>query len=95
MKKFLKNNFFTNPEGWAGAIVGPKWRYILMQSFTVFGAVSLIIIFAIGSKNYDWGEYFGVFVTIISFAAVFPMAYLRTLRHLYLKSRQSQNNQDK
>lgn len=93
MKRLYTNNIFTNPEGWAGKVVGALWRYRFAQGITIFGGVAQFLIFVFASKRRGCGDYLGVAVLISVFTIAFPLIYLRALRYLYMKTRRFQNNQ--
>ena len=90
---FGNNNIFTNPQGWAGKAVGALWRYRFMQAMTILGGIVLFLIFVLGSDQRGWPKYVGPTLFISIFAVVFPLMELRALRHLYMKTQQSQSNQ--
>ncbi len=95
MKKIFKNNIFTNPEGWAGIVVGTNLRYRLVQIWTIFMGIVLFTLSCIVSNRRGLRIYLEVFVLIGVVAVEMPLLYLKALRHLYLKNKQSQDNQDK
>jgi hypothetical protein len=93
MKRIFANNFFKNPEGWAGKAVGSPWRYRYMQGMTVLGGVIVFVFFILASNGYDGTPYFGVALFVFSFVVAFPLMYLKALRYLYLKTRHFEINQ--
>ncbi len=91
MKRPWENDIFTNPEGWAGKAVGTLWRYRFMQALTIFGGISLFLIFVLTRRD-GYVHYLGVVVLMGVFTIAFPLMYLRALRCLYIKSQHIQNN---
>jgi hypothetical protein len=82
MHRFLRNNIFTNPKGWAQSAVGTPWRYRLMQSCTlVLGAGLACMLFVIcreAQLAFFW--YVSVLVFLAIATVQLPLFYLRALR---------------
>lgn len=86
MKAILRNNIFTNPQGWAEKWVGSSCRYRLAQSATVVFGVLLVLLVVMICKLSERAllhprHYVGlsllVFITVIEL----PLCYLRALRY--------------
>ena len=86
MKPILKNNIFTNPQGWAQKGVGPMWRYRLMQLFTVLFGFMLGVMITLVSKKTSSVDYAGMLIFVFIAVIELPLCYLRALRYFVLES---------
>lgn len=93
MKALLRNNIFTNPEGWAKKAVGAPWCYRLMQAVTVFASIGLFVLFTLVAGTLTLAQHLGIGISIAAFTLVFPLCYLRAMRCLYLKNRREESDQ--
>jgi hypothetical protein len=78
----MKKNIFADTKGWAAKAVGSRFRYRLMQSFTVaLGVILAIMLYLICREaRLPLFGYFAVLVFLIIAVVELPLCYLRALR---------------
>jgi hypothetical protein len=88
MKRFLSNNIFTNPKGWAMKAVGSVLRYRLMQVLSLILGVCLAGIFFLICREAQLPlfGYLCVLVFLIIAVVQLPLFYLRALRCFVIES---------
>lgn len=82
MKRFWRNNIFTNPRGWAENCVGKSWSYRLFQAFFVFcWCVSLFLVhFTLNRAHLPWMNGLGLDLFFFNAMIAIPFCILRALR---------------
>lgn len=90
MRSILKNNIFTNPQGWAQnwgrRCVGSSIRYRLIQLATVFFAIETFALVVVVCKHAEKEhlcphDYASVGATLFLTVVLLPLCHLKALRY--------------
>lgn len=82
MKRFWRNNIFTNPRGWAENCVGKRWAYRFIQAFFVFcwGCSLFLVHFTLHRARLPWISGLGLDLFFFNAMIGIPFCILRALR---------------